>query len=393
MGKPGIAIVSAFYFFLLLNGTAFTAPQDYALVDEWGDSGSEDGQFLQPYGIAIGRDSNLFISDPMKHRIQKFTPEGKFLVGWGEYGHEESQFIAPQGIDVDREGNVFVADFLNDRIQKFTPEGTFLDAWSTRIDGWWLYSTPRALAVDGEGNVYVHHASLTPPDFYYTCIQKFNSEGILIDKWPFIWFDALEMATDPENNLYVPATIMGPVQIFNAGGDLVDQMQTCSLGDVFCTNTGIALDNEGNIYVSDSLHHCIKIFAPDGTLITSIVLEQKDGFGVQPSPYGLAIDSEGTIYVADASNDCIKKYSAVLTTTTTTPVCPVVILWGDEARETKALRLFRDEVLKTTPEGRQLVELYNHLSPLIVRAVENDKEFKNQLRDLLDFLLGSSGNR
>ncbi len=393
MGTFGVGILFALCASLMLCGSSLPAYTRYELVDEWGGSGTEDGKFLEPHGIAIDGDSNLFVSDPSNHRIQKFTPDGTFLTGWGKYGREEGQFIAPQGIDVDREGNVYVADFLNDRIQKFTPDGEFLEAWSTRPDGWWLYSTPRALAVDGEGSIYVHHAALTPPDRYYTCIQKFTAEGILIDQWPFIWFDTLEMATDSENNLYVPATIIGPIQIFQAGGDLVNQIQTCTADDIFCTSTGIALDEEGHMYVSDALHHCIKKFAQDGTLITTIVLEGKGGFGAQPSPYGLAIDSQGNIYVADAANDCIKKYSPVSTTTTTVPGCPVVILYGDAARETKTLRVFRDEALSTTPEGRQLVDLYYRLSPLIAQTLENDEEFKNKLRVLLDSLIGSSGVR
>jgi DNA-binding beta-propeller fold protein YncE len=394
MGKPGIGIFSAFCFAFLLCGTAFSESQDYKLVDGWGSSGSADGQFLQPIGIAIDGDDNVFISDPMNHRIQKFTPGGELLAMWGTYGRDQGQFIAPQGIDVDGDGNVYVADFLNDRIQKFTPEGEFLAAWSTRMNGWWLYSTPRALAVDrDESCVYVHHASLTPPDLYYTCIQKFTADGMFMDQWPFIWLDSLEMAIDSNHNLYAPATIIGPVQIFNADGDLVDQMQTCPPDDAFCTTTGIALDKDGNVYVSDALHHTIKKFTPDGALITSIALEGEDGFGVRPSPCGLAIDGEGNIYVADAANDCIKKYSPVSSTTTTVPGCPVVILYGEKSRKTEALRLFRDGVLKTTPEGRRLAELYYRLSPLITRTLEEDTELQSKLRALLDSLLGSLGIR
>jgi hypothetical protein len=216
---------------------------------------------------------------------------------------------------------------------------------------------------------------------------------MFMDQWPFIWLDALEMATDALHNLYVPATIIGPVQIFNAAGDLVNQMQVCPPEDVFCTSTGIALDKDGNVYLSDALHHTIKKFAPDGTLITSIALEGEDGFGGRPSPYGLAIDSGGTIYVADAANDCIKKYSPVSSTTTTVPGCPVVILYGEKSHTTAALRLFREEVLLTTPEGRELVGLYYHLSPLFAQALGSDEELKNELRVLVDFLIGSSGIR
>ncbi len=391
MRKQGITIVFAFYFTLLLWGTAFSESRNYALIDEWGGSGSADGQFLQPFGIAINDDGHLFITDPMNHRVQKFTPEGEFVTAWGSYGREEGRFIAPQGIDVDGDGNVYVADFLNDRVQKFTPEGEFLSAWSTRMNGWWLYSTPRALAVDKEGGfVYVHHASLTPPHRSYTCIQKFTVDGTFMDQWPFTWLDALEMATDSNHNLYVPATIIGPVQIFNAAGDLVDQMQTCPPDDAFCVATGIALDNDGNIYVSDSLHHKIKKFTPDGAIISDITLEGKGGFGVEPAPYGLAIDSRSNIYVADAANDCIKKYSPVSSTTTTAPGCPVVILYGENSRETEYLRLFRDEVLIPTQEGRALVELYYHWGPLLTQALENDQKLTRTLKALLDSFLAAS---
>ncbi len=388
MEKPAMILFLAFCFFLFPHGSAFSASRDYKLVDEWGSSGSADGQFLEPFGIAIDGDDNVFISDPMNHRIQKFTPQGEFITTWGTYGRDEGQFIAPQGIDVDGDGNVYVADFLNDRIQKFTPEGECITAWTTRMNGWWLYSTPRALAVDREADcVYVHHASLTPPNLYYTCIQKFTADGMFMDQWPFIWLDALEMAIDSKHNLYVPATIIGPVQIFNAGGDLVDQIHTCPPDDVFCTTTGIALDEVGNVYLSDALHHTIKKYTPDGTFITGIEMEGEDGFGVRPSPYGLAIDSGGNIYVADAANDCIKKYSPVSSTTTTVPGCPVVILYGEKARETESLRLFRDEVLLATPEGRGLVELYYHVSPLLAQALERDEELKNDLRVLGDAIL------
>jgi predicted amino acid dehydrogenase len=67
----------------------------------------------------------------------------------------------------------------------------------------------------------------------------------------------------------------------------------------------------------------------------------------------------------------------------------VVILYGEKSHTTAALRLFRDEVLHTTPEGRELIELYYHVSPLLAQALEDDEEFKNALRALLDAILAA----
>ena len=55
-----------------------------------------------------------------------FTPQGKFIAKWGTgEGKEDGQFINPYGIAVDAAGDVFVADTGNPCVQKFTAEGNF----------------------------------------------------------------------------------------------------------------------------------------------------------------------------------------------------------------------------------------------------------------------------
>ena len=55
------------------------------------------------------------------HRIQKFTSDGVFLTKWGTEGSGDGQFRDPWGVAVDSAGNVYVADTYNHRIQKFRP--------------------------------------------------------------------------------------------------------------------------------------------------------------------------------------------------------------------------------------------------------------------------------
>src|SRR2546425_6897296 len=54
---------------------------------------------------------------------------GMFVTAWGTYGTGVGQFNYPFGVAVDLNGNVFVTDALNHRIQKFTNDGTFVRAW------------------------------------------------------------------------------------------------------------------------------------------------------------------------------------------------------------------------------------------------------------------------
>ncbi|GAG42718.1 unnamed protein product, partial [marine sediment metagenome] len=43
-------------------------------VIEWGSVGSENGQFENPYGIALDGSGNVYVSDVENNRIQKFGP-------------------------------------------------------------------------------------------------------------------------------------------------------------------------------------------------------------------------------------------------------------------------------------------------------------------------------
>jgi len=370
MGLGPVTAIAATFTLIALYSSAAFASETYELVTEWGSYGSEDGQFIEAQGIAVGPEGNIYVADTLRNcRIQKFTSEGEFITAWGEYGSEDGEFISPWGIDVDTEGNVYVADMLNDRVQKFTSDGEFITAWSTGGKGNWMYSTPFALAVDTEGNVYIHHSVATPPVLYDNFIQKFTSEGIFIKEWPFVWIKANQMATDSRGTLYVPANLFGPVQKFTADGALLEQWNSCSLQEAYCINSGIAIDEEDNVYISDAAHHKIKKFTADGKHITSWELKATEGFGSAPSPRGLAVDNEGYVYVIDIANSRIQKYAKVTATTTTTPLCILEKLYGEHSREIELIRSVRDNLLNKTPEGQELIRLYYKWSPMILQSL------------------------
>jgi len=51
------------------------------------------------------------------------------------------------------------------------------------------------------------------------------------------------------------------------------------------------------------------------------------------------------------------------------------------------LRTFRDEVLSTSPGGREIIELYYYLSPTVVTMVKQDETFKEVVREMLEAIL------
>ncbi len=67
--------------------------------------------------------------------------------------------------------------------------------------------------------------------------------------------------------------------------------------------------------------------------------------------------------------------------------CPVLRILGEDSPEVQLLRDFRDDILAQTPEGREIIQLYYALGPVIVKAMDEDEVFEAELRELLEGVL------
>ncbi len=86
---------------------------------------------------------------------------------------------------------------------------------------------------------------------------------------------------------------------------------------------GLAEDSSGNIYLADSGNHTIRKIAPDGMVTTLAGLAgspgSADGLGGEArfnTPYGIAVGNDGTVYVADSNNHTIRKITTAGMVTT-----------------------------------------------------------------------------
>lgn len=129
-----------------------------AYVSHWGGplAGSGPGQFDAPESVAVDASGDVLVADTGNDRVQRFSADGTFEAQWGSTGTANGQFQGPSGIAVDPEsGDVFVADSGNDRVQRFSAAGAFEAAWHGALDD------PGDLAVGRGPSIYVldngHH--------------------------------------------------------------------------------------------------------------------------------------------------------------------------------------------------------------------------------------------
>ena len=71
------------------------------------------------YGVATDKDGFIYTVEYSTCRVQKWTPDGKFVASWGAPGRAPGQLFNPWGLAVAPDGTVYVADTGNHRVQKF----------------------------------------------------------------------------------------------------------------------------------------------------------------------------------------------------------------------------------------------------------------------------------
>ncbi len=69
------------------------------------------------------------------------------------------------------------------------------------------------------------------------------------------------------------------------------------------------------------------------------------------------------------------------------PRCPILQLYGENSEEVYLLRKFRDDIARTTPEGKQLATLYYQWGAILAAAMDENEAFKAELKKLLDTIL------
>ncbi|CAF3806881.1 unnamed protein product [Adineta steineri] len=75
---------------------------------------------LCPSGIVLDADKYLFIVDRLKHRIiRSRSNDIRCIIGCGREGSQSYQLSDPVTLSFDSYGNIFITDALNNRIQKF----------------------------------------------------------------------------------------------------------------------------------------------------------------------------------------------------------------------------------------------------------------------------------
>jgi DNA-binding beta-propeller fold protein YncE len=243
---------------------------DGSLLHQWGTFGdlavgsAPPGTFYEPWGIAVGPDGSVYVTDTWNHRVQKFTGDGEPITSWGQYGQpfpedpaSKNSFWGPRGIAVNSRGQVFVADTGNKRIAVFDEDGNYLTEFGMGGLDPGQFDEPVGVAVAGDGTVYVTDTwnqrvqSFLPSEdgTFYAPLQQWDVNawfGQSLENKPFIAVseDKHVFITDPEGFRVIE---------FTENGEFVRTWGDYGVGaDEIGLAAGVAVDRDGFVWVTDA---------------------------------------------------------------------------------------------------------------------------------------------
>lgn len=280
-------------------------------VDQFGVSGTGDGELNQPWGVTTNSTGNIYVIDSGNHRIQVFNDEGAYLSQFGGSAPGDFELVFPKDIEILSNGDLVVTSQNSQTVKKFNSTGTaLLDSWGSNGTANDQFQYPQFLAVDSSDD------SLWVTDWGLKRIQHFASDGTYMSiiqnsgtgNGQFI--TPYDVDFDATGNMYVLDST-NRVQKFDSSGNYTSTVIASGVITDSAVYHLTVSTGSGNILVSTETN--VLVFNSSGTLLNSLgnhgVNGANSGTGDFNNARGMDIDSSENVYVTDLLNNRVQKFN------------------------------------------------------------------------------------
>ncbi|CAF4678858.1 unnamed protein product [Rotaria sp. Silwood1] len=308
--------------FLRWNSTGLT------VAGVGGLSGSTPDKLNAPIDLAVDFSNTLYIADFNNNRIQQWltgASNGTTVAGQanGAHGTGAAYLNAPAGVIIDSNNNIYVSDSINARIQKWTngaTTGTQIAGTGSSGPAYNQFHTPYFISQDINTNTlyiadYNNHRVMSYASGASNGTLVIGGQGPGINSTQLYYPVGIHF--DSVSNSLLIANYGGQHIVRWTLGENNWTLVAGTPGIVGSSSThlsyptGVTLDPMGNMYVADTGNHRIQLFLAgqtNGTTIAGIT-----GLGGSNStqlnfPYSIRFDNQLNLWVADTMNHRIQKF-------------------------------------------------------------------------------------
>ncbi len=307
-------------------------------------------------GVAVDAAGNIVIADSFNNRVRRVdAASGKIetVVGTGQQGFSgdgdlatEAQLNSPSGVAIDDKGNIIIADSFNNRIRIVdartgiisTVAGTGEQGFSGD-DGLAVraqLSGPTGLAMGADGTLFIADSGnhrIRKLDRAQQIIVTIAGSGIAGETGDgglavqAELNDPSGVAVDGNGHLLIADTMNNRVRRVDAASGIMSTVAGTGEegfdGDGagatlarLMQPSGIAVDADGSVYLSDTFNNRIRRIDGASGIITTVAGTDLRGHSINGmvavtaplnNPMGLTRDPSGNLLVADSGNHCVLR--------------------------------------------------------------------------------------
>jgi len=255
-------------------------------------------ELLTPYGMAVDSKGRLYVADGKVGAVFIFNTETRD-VEMIKHGMN-AEFGRIFGLAIDDNDQLLVTDGVKHHVLIFDANHKLKSQFG---DG--VLKDPCGIAIDSEHRfIYIADTELDQVLVFdadtYKLLRRIGTTGMQHTlTTPGDFSKPTNVAVDQEGNLYVTDTFNDRVEVFDGEGTFIRAFGKNGDGPGdFARPKAIAIDSDGHIWVADAMLCRLQVFTPEGTLLMGMGV-----FGKKPGQFqslaGLAIDKNNRIFASD----------------------------------------------------------------------------------------------
>ena len=225
---------------------------------------SGDGEFDKLHDIYVDPSGKyVYTLELTNHRVQKFTPDGKFILKWGfeDTGGRGAE-RTPHQLTVDYNGYVYLTDTNGHQILKFDENGKFIQSYGSKGSTEGKFLEPHGIVFDSNNTMYV-------TDMKNSRVQVFDKDFNFIRQWGSFGTGPGQFSGtipgidyyEKEDLVFVDDKRSTNFQVFDENGKSISKYGSKGKQDgQFNRPEDIAIDPEGKVFVADTGNSRIQVF-------------------------------------------------------------------------------------------------------------------------------------
>ncbi|MBI5629823.1 MAG: hypothetical protein HY921_02935 [Elusimicrobia bacterium] len=281
------------------------------LLGSFGRSGKEPGQLRQPAKVMVDAADFVYVLDRGNERVQKFDPSGRFVK---EYSLPGSDFV------LDSYGLLYILDAKNGKIVEENAQGLILGRFGSWGSGPGQFKDPQALFLSPRGEVLILDSGNNRVQ-RVEVVNKQRGAKIAARAAAKFWASGPSRSWKFTAQVLAPyggelyAYLPEPGKFVLLDGEGKEKARFSGKESSATKDAaGLAASAKFGLFVADGSGDRLQLFGLDGSWKANFA--QSTGFfdskkkeGRVRAPRGLAINEEGTVYVADSGNRRIDAFS------------------------------------------------------------------------------------